>query len=78
MTQPDIPSPCTGVCRLHPVTRLCEGCFRTALEIGRWPYAGHDERLGVVRLLRQRRRAAGISSTADASPRRRQQPGVVP
>jgi predicted Fe-S protein YdhL (DUF1289 family) len=35
MTEPVI-SPCTGVCRLNPRTRLCEGCRRTMEEIAGW------------------------------------------
>jgi predicted Fe-S protein YdhL (DUF1289 family) len=67
----DIPSPCIGVCRLDPATGLCEGCLRTAEEIAAWPFASNDERLAVVRRLRQRRREAGRTSPADSRPRRR-------
>lgn len=31
------PSPCTGVCRIAPVTGWCEGCRRTLEEIAAWP-----------------------------------------
>ena len=31
-----ITSPCVGVCQLRPGTSLCEGCLRTASEIGEW------------------------------------------
>ena len=68
---PDIPSPCIGVCRLDPLTRRCAGCLRTPREIARWPEAGNEERLAIVRELRQRRRARGITSPADSRPRRR-------
>ncbi len=38
-----VPSPCNSVCRMHPVTGLCEGCLRTLDEIAAWgrlPEAG--------------------------------------
>lgn len=31
-----VPSPCISVCRMHPVTGLCEGCLRTLDEIAAW------------------------------------------
>jgi len=68
---PDIPSPCIGVCKIDPDTRLCQGCMRTAREIARWPYADDAERLAIVHELRQRRRGRGRTSPADSRPRRR-------
>ena len=67
----DIPSPCIGVCTLDPETSRCLGCMRTADEITRWPLADEDERMAILRDLRKRRRAAGITSEADSRPRRR-------
>lgn len=32
----DPPSPCIGVCAIHPQTQLCEGCLRTLDEIEAW------------------------------------------
>ena len=71
MSLPVIPSPCVGVCRLDPGSGLCVGCLRTGDEIGRWPFADDVERLAIVRRLRERRRARGITSAADMRPRRR-------
>lgn len=68
----DLPSPCVGVCTLDPETRRCMGCMRTAVEIARWPEADEVERLEILRGLRERRRASGITSEADSRPRRRQ------
>jgi len=45
--------------------------MRTAAEIARWPRADEAERLQILQALRQRRRAAGITSEADSRPRRR-------
>jgi prolyl-tRNA editing enzyme YbaK/EbsC (Cys-tRNA(Pro) deacylase)/predicted Fe-S protein YdhL (DUF1289 family) len=36
VTVNNVPSPCISVCRMDPVTQLCEGCFRTIDEIGQW------------------------------------------
>ena len=71
MTSHEIPSPCVGVCRLSDETGLCEGCLRPGREIARWALAGDPERLEIVGRLRERRRAAGITSPADGRPRRR-------
>ena len=68
---PDIPSPCVGICRLDPATRLCEGCLRSPMEIARWPEADNAERHDIVMQLKERRRARGITSPADSRPRRR-------
>jgi predicted Fe-S protein YdhL (DUF1289 family) len=38
----DVPSPCISVCRIDPVTQLCEGCCRTLDEIADWSRL-HDE-----------------------------------
>jgi predicted Fe-S protein YdhL (DUF1289 family) len=73
----DIPSPCIGVCRLDPASRLCEGCLRTTQEIARWPYADVPERHAILQRLRERRRAAGRTSEADSRPRRRALVGAV-
>ncbi len=38
-------SPCIGVCRLNPVSRLCEGCLRHVDEIADWwDLAAHEKR----------------------------------
>lgn len=66
-----IPSPCIGICRLDRETGTCEGCLRTADEIASWPTINDIERLAIVQNLRERRRALGRTSEADARPRRR-------
>ena len=38
----EILSPCISVCRMHAVTGLCEGCFRTRDEIAVWGNACDD------------------------------------
>ena len=32
----EIESPCVKICVIHPESRLCIGCLRTADEIGQW------------------------------------------
>ena len=34
-----VPSPCINVCKMSPVTGLCEGCLRTIDEIIAWSRA---------------------------------------
>ena len=68
---PDIPSPCIGVCVRDPATGYCTGCMRTIQEIAGWSRMDNQERLGVVRELRNRRIAAGRTSESDGRPRRR-------
>ncbi len=44
-------SPCVGVCRIDPHTRLCEGCRRSLTEIAEWLGYSDDERRAVVAAL---------------------------
>ncbi len=44
-SEPDsVPSPCMSLCRMHPLTGICEGCLRTLPEIGRWGQASDEEK----------------------------------
>jgi predicted Fe-S protein YdhL (DUF1289 family) len=74
MSDVEIPSPCIAVCRLDPVTKLCQGCLRTPREIARWSYADESEKLAILNELRKRRRAMGRTSPMDSRPRRRGAP----
>ncbi|MEO1018198.1 MAG: hypothetical protein AAFY56_10960 [Pseudomonadota bacterium] len=47
--------------------------MRTGEEIGAWPLATTDERIAIVRNLRERRRLRGRTSVQDQSWRRRRQ-----
>jgi predicted Fe-S protein YdhL (DUF1289 family) len=44
---PEVPSPCVGVCRLDEAGRLCVGCGRSTAEIGEWPYATRTRKLQI-------------------------------
>ncbi|MBC7647915.1 MAG: DUF1289 domain-containing protein [Vitreoscilla sp.] len=50
----EIVSPCISVCRMHPITGLCEGCFRTRDEIAAWGNAGDDAKLVTWARIEQR------------------------
>ena len=53
-----VPSPCVGVCRMNPVTALCEGCLRTVAEIAAWSRSSDDEKRTVWRLVEARQGVA--------------------
>lgn len=50
-----IPSPCTNVCRMSPVTGWCEGCQRTIEEITRWSRTHDDDRRSILAAVAERR-----------------------
>lgn len=58
----DPPSPCTKVCKLDPVSRLCIGCLRTVEEIGAWSFMDAGEKQAVLDSL-PGRRTTGQSRT---------------
>lgn len=51
----DVPSPCTGVCRIDSTTAWCQGCKRTLEEIADWPMLPPAEKRAVLKALEQRR-----------------------
>ena len=53
-----ISTPCIRVCILDPESGLCEGCGRTAGEIGGWGGLGEPERLAIMAGLEDRMRRA--------------------
>jgi predicted Fe-S protein YdhL (DUF1289 family) len=55
-----VASPCIGICKLDPLTKLCEGCFRTGEEISLWRDADNHWRRSVWQRI-ERRRAARAS-----------------
>jgi uncharacterized protein len=48
------PSPCCGVCRVHPDTGLCEGCFRSMDEIIAWGRASEATKRHIWLKVQQR------------------------
>ena len=51
----DVPSPCTGVCRIASAGGWCLGCKRTLEEIADWPMLRPAEKRAVMRQLEKRR-----------------------
>lgn len=41
-------TPCTGICRIDPASRLCIGCRRTLDEIAGWGAYSSDERRRIM------------------------------
>jgi uncharacterized protein len=63
---PPVESPCTKICTLDPVSRLCLGCGRTLLEIERWGAMSATERAQVMSQLPAR--LARLRATRMPSP----------
>lgn len=47
----EVDSPCVRICVLHPVDRVCLGCYRTIDEISRWSAMSSEERGAVIAAL---------------------------
>ena len=60
-------SPCVGICRIHPQSRLCEGCGRSLVEIAEWPAWSDERRRAVLARLARRNPSA---QPASPTPRR--------
>lgn len=63
----EIESPCVKVCVVHPVERICVGCYRSIEEIAGWSRMTPEERRGVMadlpsRAPRLRQRRGGRSA----------------
>jgi predicted Fe-S protein YdhL (DUF1289 family) len=56
-----VPSPCTLVCALDPVTAICIGCGRTADEIGEWTTAPPERQRRIVTDAAARLADAGLT-----------------
>lgn len=58
MTDPSaIPSPCRRQCQLHPIERVCLGCFRSIDEVAKWARLSAKTRARVMDELPTRRAA---------------------
>ncbi len=47
----EIDSPCVQVCVVHPVERICTGCYRSIDEIARWSRMTAAERAEITAAL---------------------------
>ena len=54
----EVDSPCIKICVLHPVDRVCIGCYRTLDEIASWSAMSAFERARITADLPARRPAA--------------------
>ena len=61
-------SPCVGVCRIHPKSRLCEGCRRSPAEIAGWPAWSDERRRAVLARLARRDPFAPPAAPASRGP----------
>ncbi|MDP5216675.1 DUF1289 domain-containing protein [Ruegeria sp. 2205SS24-7] len=50
----EIDSPCVDICVVHPVERICTGCYRTIDEITRWSKMDPAERTAIMEELPDR------------------------
>ncbi|MCL6284800.1 DUF1289 domain-containing protein [Ruegeria sp. 2012CJ41-6] len=50
----EIESPCVDICVVHPVERICTGCYRTIDEITRWSKMEPAERAAIMEELPDR------------------------
>lgn len=50
----EIASPCVKVCVIHPVERICAGCYRTVDEIAAWSRMAPEERARIMGELPER------------------------
>ncbi len=52
------PSPCINICRMDPITQVCEGCLRTLDEIAIWSTLSNKSKQAVIDQLPTRRSSA--------------------
>ena len=72
MTEDDdlpVASPCRKQCQLHPIEKLCLGCFRTIDEIGSWTRYSDAKRQAITAELPARRQAREAREAALAARR---------
>ncbi|PJE33857.1 DUF1289 domain-containing protein [Pseudooceanicola lipolyticus] len=50
----EVESPCRQICVLHPVERICAGCYRSLEEIARWSKMSAAERAEIIAALPDR------------------------
>ncbi len=50
----EIDSPCVKLCAVHPVEKICVGCFRTVEEIANWSLMSPEQRRRIMAELRGR------------------------
>ena len=53
-----VPSPCISICRIDPVSEICQGCFRTLDEIAAWSTLADTHKREIWRAITQRAEGA--------------------
>jgi len=43
-----VASPCQGVCKLHPIHKICQGCYRSPLELRVWDSASDNIKQAIL------------------------------
>ncbi|SFN46842.1 DUF1289 domain-containing protein [Variovorax sp. OV329] len=51
---PPVADPCINICRMDQGGKFCQGCKRTALEIGAWPRMTEQQKAEVLHLIELR------------------------
>ncbi|TGL60978.1 DUF1289 domain-containing protein [Leptospira sarikeiensis] len=52
-------SPCIKICNMDPNTGLCEGCYRSLEEIGKWTMYSEEERKEIRIKIEERKTSLG-------------------
>jgi len=52
----EIESPCVKICAIHPIHKVCVGCFRTTSEIAGWSNFTSEERRNIMTRLKERKK----------------------
>lgn len=58
MSEPEVQSPCIGICTIDDVTGFCQGCFRTLAEIQGWWDLDNATKAEIVKVAAEREAAA--------------------
>ena len=66
----EIQSPCVKICVIHPLERICTGCYRTIEEIASWSSITDIDRKSIMlelpeRKLKLKKRRGGRSARLD-------------
>tara|TARA_Y100000746_G_C15229781_1_gene336890 strand:+ start:92 stop:361 length:270 start_codon:yes stop_codon:yes gene_type:complete len=66
-TRDEIQSPCVKICLIHPLERICTGCYRTIEEIVSWSSITDMDRKSIIlelpkRKLKLKKRRGGRSA----------------
>ncbi|MCK0139090.1 DUF1289 domain-containing protein [Aliiroseovarius sp. F47248L] len=51
----EVESPCVNICVVHPIARICTGCYRSIDEITAWSRLSPDARRAVLKDLPDRK-----------------------